>query len=181
MENNQLPVENQICQKKEIKYANLFLRFLSLLIDGIVLWCFYTIIFRLFFFNSLPDPDLYRNLIENIHSGNYNQQFFLDYISVLFKTLISLFIYFLVSTFYKTFLVGKFGATLGKMITGIKVVDENGNKISYGTAFIREVLVKDIIYLVIFLISWLGYLWAFWDKKRQTWHDKIAKTIVIKE
>lgn len=26
----------------------------------------------------------------------------------------------------------------------------------------------------------LGYLWAFWDDQRQTWHDKAADTYVIK-
>jgi uncharacterized RDD family membrane protein YckC len=181
MEDKQLKSENQIYEKLEIKYANIGLRFLSFIIDGIVLWCIYTIIFRIFFFNSLPNPETYRNLIEDIYTGKYNQQAFLDYLSLLFKTLICLSIYFLISIFYKTFLVGKFGATLGKMITGIKIVDENGNKISYGVAFIREVLIKDIIYFIIFFISWLGYLWALWDKKKQTWHDKIARTLVVKE
>jgi len=181
MENQYLPVENQIQEKIEIKYASIGLRFISFLIDGIVLWCLYAIIFRIFFFNSLPNPDMYGNLIQDIYSGKYNPQIFLDYLTVLLKTFISLGVYFIISIFYKTFLVGKFGATLGKMITGIKIVDENGNKISYGTAFLREVLVKDIVYMFLFFISWLGFLWAIWDKKKQTWHDKIARTLVIKE
>lgn len=25
----------------------------------------------------------------------------------------------------------------------------------------------------------LGYLWAFWDPRRQTWHDKLAGTVVV--
>ncbi len=25
----------------------------------------------------------------------------------------------------------------------------------------------------------VGYLWAFWDARRQTWHDKLAGTVVI--
>ncbi|MBM4409916.1 MAG: RDD family protein [Chloroflexi bacterium] len=25
----------------------------------------------------------------------------------------------------------------------------------------------------------VGYLWAFWDSRRQTWHDKFAGTVVI--
>jgi uncharacterized RDD family membrane protein YckC len=26
----------------------------------------------------------------------------------------------------------------------------------------------------------LGYLWAFWDPKKQTWHDMAAGTVVVK-
>jgi len=26
----------------------------------------------------------------------------------------------------------------------------------------------------------LGFLWAFWDPKRETWHDKIAGTKVVR-
>ncbi|MEC8486226.1 MAG: RDD family protein, partial [Actinomycetota bacterium] len=29
-------------------------------------------------------------------------------------------------------------------------------------------------------ILYLGYLWMIWDKDRQTWHDKVAGTIVVK-
>lgn len=25
----------------------------------------------------------------------------------------------------------------------------------------------------------VGYLWAFWDARRQTWHDKLAGTVVV--
>ena len=37
-------------------------------------------------------------------------------------------------------------------------------------------------YLVALVGSWalyLGYLWAIWDDRRQTWHDKAAGTVVI--
>jgi uncharacterized RDD family membrane protein YckC len=26
----------------------------------------------------------------------------------------------------------------------------------------------------------LGYLWMLWDPNKQTWHDKVAKTYVVK-
>jgi uncharacterized RDD family membrane protein YckC len=29
-------------------------------------------------------------------------------------------------------------------------------------------------------ILYLGFLWMLWDGDRQTWHDKIAGTVVIK-
>lgn len=162
---------------EEIRYANFGERLIALIIDGIIFWCIYLIIFRIFFPSSFSNFD-YGNLIQEIYSGKFNP---LEYFNNLLRFFLSWIIFFLITIFYNIFLIGKFGATMGKMIVGIKVVDENGRKISYGTAFIREFIVKNLVYPIIFFIFYLGYLWALWDKKRQTWHDKIARTIVIKE
>ena len=32
----------------------------------------------------------------------------------------------------------------------------------------------------VFFVTFLGFLWALWDKKNQAWHDKIAGTVVIR-
>ncbi|MCM8785786.1 MAG: RDD family protein [Candidatus Omnitrophica bacterium] len=161
---------------EEIKYANLSLRFLAFIIDIIVFWSIYAITFRIFF--PFANLNYYENLINNFYSGKFD---FSEAIYIIIKTFIFLIIFFLIFSLYKTLIVGKFGASLGKMIVGIKIVDENCNKIYFKTAFIREVIVKQIIYPIFFFISFLGYLWAIWDKRKQTWHDKIARTIVIKE
>jgi hypothetical protein len=26
----------------------------------------------------------------------------------------------------------------------------------------------------------LGYLWALWDERKQTWHDKVVNSIVVR-
>jgi len=31
------------------------------------------------------------------------------------------------------------------------------------------------------VVLFLGYLWILIDKKKQGWHDKIARTYVVKE
>lgn len=41
---------------------------------------------------------------------------------------------------------------------------------------LRETLGK----FVSSLFLGLGMFWAIWDKDRQTWHDKIAGTVVIR-
>lgn len=87
------------------------------------------------------------------------------------------FVYFLYDVF-NIFLIVKFGKTLGKMAMKIKIVDVNTNNIpSIGNVILREVIGK---FLSSIALS-LGYLWMLWDPKKQTWHDKIAKTVVIKE
>lgn len=77
---------------------------------------------------------------------------------------------------YPTFFVWKYGATFGKKIVGIKVIDINGQPITFRQAFARECLGKSISSL----FYYLGFLWILWDKKHQGWHDKIAKTLVVK-
>ncbi len=87
------------------------------------------------------------------------------------------FVYFLYDVF-NIFLIVKFGKTLGKMAMKIKIVDVNTNNIpSIGNVILREVIGK---FLSSIALS-LGYLWMLWDPKKQTWHDKIAKTVVVKE
>lgn len=29
-------------------------------------------------------------------------------------------------------------------------------------------------------ICLLGYLWNIWDKRKQTWHDKVVNSVVVK-
>lgn len=41
--------------------------------------------------------------------------------------------------------------------------------------------VRSIVRLVSEFVLYLGYLWMIWDPKRQTWHDKAAKSIVVKK
>ncbi len=70
---------------------------------------------------------------------------------------------------------GPKGQTLGKMALGIRVIDfSSGGPIGYGRGVVRYLgrIVSGIVCL-------LGYLWMLWDKEKQTWHDKIATTVVV--
>jgi uncharacterized RDD family membrane protein YckC len=75
---------------------------------------------------------------------------------------------------YSTWMLGMYGATVGKMVMKIKVVKENKSKLTYSDALLREITK----YLSAAILL-LGYLTVIWDKKKQGWHDKIAKTIVV--
>ncbi len=68
------------------------------------------------------------------------------------------------------------GATFGKRMMGITVVDAQGQNIGLGRSFLREVFGKWISGLILSL----GFLWALWDPDKQAWHDKIASTYVVK-
>ncbi len=68
------------------------------------------------------------------------------------------------------------GQTPGKMAMSLKVVSaETGGLLEPSAALLRYVG-----YLVSSIPIGLGYLWVLWDPKHDAWHDKIAKTKVIK-
>ena len=90
---------------------------------------------------------------------------------------ILMFVNMAISWGYYIVMTGAKGATIGKMIMKLEVVDENYQKISYGKAALREIVGKFISSLVFCL----GYIWVLFDDKKQGWHVKIAKTYVIKK
>jgi uncharacterized RDD family membrane protein YckC len=72
---------------------------------------------------------------------------------------------------------GERGQTPGKKALGIRVVDQTtGRPIGFGRAVGRmfaRYLSSQVVYL--------GYLWMLWDDNQQTWHDKIVRSIVVKD
>ena len=68
------------------------------------------------------------------------------------------------------------GQTFGKRAMTIRVVrDSNGAPLGYLLAFGRT-----ISRFFDYFLFGLGLLWAIWDPKHQTWHDKIAGTVVVR-
>lgn len=77
--------------------------------------------------------------------------------------------------YFVFFWVHEKGQTLGHRLLALRVVREDGKPIDIGTAVIRY-----IGYIISSAILMLGFLWVAWDPKKQGWHDKIAKTFVVK-
>ncbi len=75
---------------------------------------------------------------------------------------------------YFTYFHGTTGQTPGKRLLGLRVVQETGEPIGLGTAFLRWVG-----YIVSGIPMLMGFLWAGADRRKQGWHDKIAGTVVI--
>ncbi|PKN82430.1 MAG: hypothetical protein CVU47_03145 [Chloroflexi bacterium HGW-Chloroflexi-9] len=68
------------------------------------------------------------------------------------------------------------GVTPGKAALGLRVRKTSGDVPGLVTMLLREWIAKYVSALVLYL----GYLWAIFDKDRQSWHDKIAGTVVVK-
>ena len=78
---------------------------------------------------------------------------------------------------YFTYFHGSTGRTPGNAALGIRVVDiETGGGIGYNRALARWAMS-----IVSALALLLGYLWMLWDRDRQTWHDKLARSLPIVE
>ena len=80
----------------------------------------------------------------------------------------------IITIVYYTYFHGATGQTPGKMVCKLKVVNIKGETIGYPRAFLRWVG-----YIISSLVFCLGFLWVVWDKNKQGWHDKIARSYVI--
>ncbi|MCA1839541.1 MAG: RDD family protein [Actinomycetota bacterium] len=88
--------------------------------------------------------------------------------------------YWVLTAAYYIYLHGSKGQTVGKMVMKLKVVDETtGELIGYGPAFKRWILPIPVAFLTCGIGGILDGIWPLFDAKRQAWHDKFAKTLVI--
>jgi uncharacterized RDD family membrane protein YckC len=82
----------------------------------------------------------------------------------------------LIALVYFAYLEGSgSGQTVGKRALGIRVIDfRSGGPIGFGRGLIRYVS-----RILSTIPCGLGYLWMLWDREKQTWHDKLANTVVV--
>jgi uncharacterized RDD family membrane protein YckC len=88
---------------------------------------------------------------------------------------------------YGTLLCGSArGQTLGMMAVGVRAVrDESLGVLGYGRALARAVFegvlrLINLLFLLLGLVWILDMLFPLWDKKRQTLHDKVAGSVVLR-
>lgn len=93
----------------------------------------------------------------------------------LLSGIIIFFVNILIGTAYHIFFVGWRGQTPGKMALKLKIIQTNGEEMTYGKAFLRW-----IGYSISGLTLGIGYLMVAFTKQKQGLHDKIAGTYVIR-
>ncbi len=67
--------------------------------------------------------------------------------------------------------------TLSGRILGLRVTDLSGEPISFNRATVRHFA----MYFSALTPFAIGYLMAFWTKRRQTLHDYVSSTLVLKK
>jgi uncharacterized RDD family membrane protein YckC len=141
----------------EPELAGFSTRFISLLIDVVVIFSISALV--LITGTYIATDDLI-----------FITQFSLNITAAIFFLLV------IVCSSYFVFLEGYGGKTIGKMVMGIEVIGDDGGSIDIVKAFTRWAF--SFFSASFFFI---GFLWALFDTKSQTWHDKIAGTVVVKE
>lgn len=131
-------------------------RFLAALIDSIVLIVIGFIIGTLYD-AIVPEPRTIAELERQLSTVNF--------LGLLVSTL-----------YYIYFLTNRDGQTPGKAAVGIRIVKLNGARLTAWDAILRNV----IGYAISSFFLLIGYFWILVDSQRQGWHDKLARTIVVK-
>ncbi|NLC70033.1 MAG: RDD family protein [Desulfuromonadaceae bacterium] len=85
------------------------------------------------------------------------------------------FLFFFVCFGYFTFFHFFSGQTPGKMLCGLRVVDEHGKSLDLGQAFLRSAAG-----LLSLLMLGAGYWIIFFDPQGKSWNDRLAGTQVIR-
>lgn len=154
MENNNVavPVPQYNQSVPTIKYGGFWVRWVAYMADAIIL---------------IIPVSLLKFLGAFVFLGASASTTTVDNIGSIINILV-VWVYFILMTNYK-------GATLGKMLVGIKVVGVDGNKLSFGKVVLRETVGKFVSTLIIFI----GYIMIAFTENKQGLHDKIANSQVV--
>ncbi len=141
------------------EYAGFWVRVVAAIIDSLIMvlaiipvaWIFYQGDYDLIFATGLSEQPQ----------------------NIIFDLILNYIFPFLYSVLFWIYL----GGTPGKRLLRLKVLDEQtGHKLTFGQAALRY-----IGYIPSTLLLMLGFIWIAFDAKKQGWHDKIAKTVVVRE
>jgi len=82
---------------------------------------------------------------------------------------------------YYTMMIGARGQTFGKKLLRVAVRDADSidHTIGYGRAFGRY-LMTTLFWLLLYVPGILDALWPLWDRRKQTWHDKVVRSVVVR-
>ena len=143
----------------DVAYGGFWIRVVAYLIDGILLNIVFGIIGVIVGVSMIPiDPTNTDPMASMEHMGRFQ-----------LVALVVTWLYFALMESSPR------GATVGKMVLGLRVVDEQGNRISFARATGRF-----FAKFVSTIILMIGYLMVAFTERKRGLHDMIAGTLVIK-
>lgn len=153
----------------EMRYAGFWIRFGAVFIDGLIFWVI-LIPLNMLFATPVVMP-----------SGTEGNPFMAMMMQMSVRGSLIGILSMAIGIGYHVYFHGRFGATLGKMACGLRVVKPDGSKITYLNAFGRHCM-SDLILMIPFLgwLIWLvGHVMAGVDDEKRALHDRVAATRVI--
>lgn len=150
-----------VASRLEFEYAGFWIRFCAKILDGIIL--------------GIP-LGILTTAVMAAMGGFAVIQRGGEAAALLFLAILGLDLLGMVLTvLYNTLLVGGWGTTLGKKVCGLKVVRQDGAKVSYGRACGRafaEILSR--------MVCYIGFIIAGFDEQKRALHDHMCDTRVVK-
>lgn len=148
-----------------LRYASFGIRFVAILIDAVVLFVASLVVNLIFSFGAGPFP---------FPSGSEASP---AELGAMFARVfgLSFFVNLGLGFAYYVFLLTAYGATLGKMAVGVKIVTPDGGPLTFGRATARYFCAN---FLEPFTLL-IGYLIALFDDQNRTLHDRICGTRAI--
>ncbi len=156
---------------KELKYASFSFRMLASIIDTLLSSIILYPVFAIISNNVIP-PEI-REKMESNDLQNLPPDQVIDLFShqLASFTLQNLIISIIIIILWMRYL-----ATPGKMLLKMKIVDAKTG----GHPTNRQLIIRYLGYIISILPFGLGFIWIYYDKKCQGWHDKLAGTVVIR-
>jgi uncharacterized RDD family membrane protein YckC len=142
---------SDLLYKEDITIADNKKRIFSYAIDDILI----SIIFAIIFWNQIAQS---QSAVETM--AIVNQAFFEIVV---------------VKILYHAFFVYQYGATIGKIVMKIRVLEVA----TLDTPSFMASLTRAIFRVVSEVVFYIGFIIAFFDLNKQTLHDKVAKSVVV--
>jgi uncharacterized RDD family membrane protein YckC len=154
-----------VAPAQTVAYGGFWIRFVAVIIDGIILGAVQWMINLLVISHFVSMPGA-------ITPGMRPEEFLGPFFAAMgMMWSVSL----LLGCSYETFFLVQFGATPGKMALGLKVVRPDGGPIDVGRAIGRY-----FAKMLSAIILMIGYIMAGFDSQKRALHDMICDTRVIR-
>ncbi|MBI4455387.1 MAG: RDD family protein [Acidobacteria bacterium] len=77
--------------------------------------------------------------------------------------------------FYSLYFLGTVRRTVGMMLTGLKVVNEQAEEVRF-----HQLVLRTLFFFISWALAMLGLLWGLWDRRSRCLHDFLSRTIVVR-
>lgn len=161
-----------VMTQSSVVYASFLSRFGALIIDSIVIGCLQFIVVA-------PIMGMMGlGIASQVQDGEVSDEAAVGMVGAAIAAMgtAMVMVYAISILYYAIMESSKSQGSLGKMAVGIKVTDMDGNRITFGKAFLRS-----IGKIISGMIMAIGYLMAAFTEKKQALHDLIASTLVVKK
>jgi uncharacterized RDD family membrane protein YckC len=150
----------------KVGYAGFWLRFVAIIIDGLII----EVVLGIPFFMFLGGTSMLRGMMSGNPPEDYLGQFFAVIALFSLAGLVARWLYFALLE------SSPWQATLGKRALGLYVTDLAGQRVSFGRAsgrFFGKIISS--------LTLMIGYIMAGFTERKQALHDMIAGTLVLRK